>query len=351
MRLFINCHSEQSRVPVQNDTTTRISFEHFNTLFHCGFVTLPQNVILVGWSSSAKKWYWASDTLVHNWSLGARLPALLFFLRSYVIPRLGKQEHPFWMMFCYYDGWRERLIFSEKYRWIEGKSLELLEEWQGEPGEIPIMGKRRWLTCFGAHRGDPSALLLPEAHYLDRHYYHPLFHYIDGQQISWSDKQNRAIYCGGNHGERANYFPPIPGERPHPRQYLQQLAGNLPVDVHLGQNIPIKRQIGHKYILDVDGYTRTWDAWAWKMRSGSVVLSVDSPWESFFTAFFKPWKHYIPVANDFSDLGEKITWCLSHDRQCQRIVQRAFLRTKDVYNVDHVAHRVVLSFKKAFTAG
>ena len=36
-----------------------------------------------------------------------------------------------------------------------------------------------------------------------------------------------------------------------------------------------------------------------------------------------PWKHYVPVANDFSDLGEKIRWCHHHDDECREIGRNA----------------------------
>ena len=342
-------HFMKTPVPANVDGFDRVSCECFDKQFHCGPMTLPRNVVLLGWSPYEKKWQCAPDNVERDGALNLQLPATLYFLRCYVMPRLDIDIDPFWLMFCYWDGWRERTVFSKQYRWVEGKSLESFVEWQGEPGDLPIMGDRRWLACYCAHRGDPSALLFPEAHYLRRNYYRSLFSETALHQIPWSVKQNRAIYCGGNHGERENYFPPLIAERPHPRQYLQEIALNLPIDVYLNQKIPMQQQIGYKYILDVDGYTRTWDAWAWKMQSGSVVLSVESLWESFFTKLFRPWMHYVPVANDFSDLGEKIAWCMSHDKQCQDIAHQGGLRAKDVYDAENVAQRVAESLKIALS--
>ena len=93
----------------------------------------------------------------------------------------------------------------------------------------------------------------------------------------------------------------------------------------------------YRWILDVDGFARTWDAWAWKMASGSVVLSPASPWESTFTREFAPWEHYVPLANDFSDLAARLAWCREHDDECRRIAQAARARAIEVYEPASVA--------------
>jgi uncharacterized protein Usg len=38
----------------------------------------------------------------------------------------------------------------------------------------------------------------------------------------------------------------------------------------------------------------------------------------------KPYVHYIPVAEDMSDIIEKIQWCLDHPKESQKIVKNAF---------------------------
>jgi hypothetical protein len=111
----------------------------------------------------------------------------------------------------------------------------------------------------------------------------------------------------------------------------------MPVDVHLGNEIPRSEQLKYKYILDVDGFARTWDAWAWKTRSGSVILSQDSLWDSFFTRLFQAWVHYVPIANDFSDLQEKLRWCTEHDSDCMHMAQESAHRAREAYSSANVA--------------
>jgi hypothetical protein len=192
--------------------------------------------------------------------------------------------------------------------------------------------------------------LLPEAHYTHRGAYRKMFATVRALDIPWSARIARAVYCGGDHGETANFFPPAVAGRAHPRRYLSELvsAAGLGVDVHLGNTMPLAAQVAYKWILDVDGHTRTWDAWAWKISSGSTVLSPESPWESFFTRQFEPWRHYVPVANDFADLAQKLEWCRTHDDECRRIAQRARRRAQSVYREQNVAAIVLRQLREAY---
>jgi glycosyltransferase involved in cell wall biosynthesis len=54
-----------------------------------------------------------------------------------------------------------------------------------------------------------------------------------------------------------------------------------------------------------------------------VLLKTDSIWEQWYYDKLHPWVHYVPVENDFSDLDEKIKWCILHDTECQTIVKNS----------------------------
>ncbi len=326
------------------------SLDRFNSLFSSGITTLPKNVVAIGWSARERSWFCAPERVIENAAFKHRVPATLQFLSDYVLPRLADQS--FWLLLCFYDGWRERMLYSPNYLWQHPGDLKQSQEWQGEPGSIPILSStRRWIACYGAHHDDPSAVLLPEAHYLIQNQYGPLFATIRTGACPWSNKAAEAIYCGGDHGEIFNYFPPLIPERPHPRRYLALLAqeSDLPIHVHLGGRISQQEQMRYKYIMDIDGYARTWDAWAWKMSSGSAVLSVASPWTSFFTQLFEAWTHYIPIANDYSDLAEKLKWCRNNDATCQQIATQAQQRAREVYKPDFVARLTARQLRKLLT--
>lgn len=329
-----------------------VSLEEFGRRFRCEVATLPGNVVALGWSANGGGWSCGPERNSRTLSCAERIPGTLGFFEEYVLPRLAARS--FWFLLCFWDGWRERHSFSDRYAWVPQVDLDVSSEWRGAPGELPILcATRRWIACYAAHRGDPSAVVLPEAHYTARSGYAAMFHQLRQSQVPWEAKEARAIFCGGDHGDASNYLPPLVPDRPHPRRYLKQIvdAAHLDVDVHLGIGITLAQQMSHKWILDVDGFTRTWDAFAWKMQSGSVVLSTTSPWETFFTRLFEPWTHFVPVANDFSDLAEKLDWCHSHDDECRNIARRARQHAESVYRPEYVARVVARQWRPLLNEG
>lgn len=332
---------------------TYIDSEDFQRRFDCWLNPFPQNVCVFGWQSSERRWYCAPRSFQgirhthasHLFHQRSNETLLRLLVRDVIEPL---QLPSLWFTYCFYDGWRERNIFCENYRFVEAPAASGMLEWRGEPGEIPLLSPDRpWVGCFGAHRGDPSALLLPDLHYLvDR--YETLFKETDAARVPWQSKSARAILAAGNHGESRNLEVPTADPQLHPRRLFAQTVSReeLPVDVFLGEPCARKTQIGYRLIADVDGFARTWDAWAWKMMSGSCVLAVDSIWESFFSKQFSPWEHYVPVANDCSDLGAKLAWCQQNDSECMAIAERARSRAEHVYSPTVVAETLRESVRK-----
>jgi hypothetical protein len=318
---------------------TDVSADAFQEEFGTDFIVLPYTTCLLGWSPRRRQW------LVHGFLDGgghtrARLDPLARFFDRNV--RRHIEPGPFWFFFNHWDAWREGADYSSDFRWIPATTgIGSIEEWRLGPGEIPILAEsRRWVACYGAQRDDPSALLLPEAHYLRGFYYRPLLARLNSERVPWSSKQPRAIFAGGDHGARSR------GTTPRRRLRSVVRSEALPVDLHLGSAIARSAQLGYKYLLDVDGWVRTWDAWAWKLASGSVVLSPASDWTTFFTELFEPWEHFVPVAQDFSDLGERLEWCRSHDDECRGIVRRARSRVREVYHPRWVGARLAGSLQQ-----
>ena len=77
----------------------------------------------------------------------------------------------------------------------------------------------------------------------------------------------------------------------------------------------------YKYQMAIDGVTCSFPATQWKLLSGSLTFKQDSPDIMYFYGELVPWKHYIPVKNDLSDLLEKIQWAKTHDAEAKIIAQ------------------------------
>lgn len=75
----------------------------------------------------------------------------------------------------------------------------------------------------------------------------------------------------------------------------------------------------YKYLVIADGNTCTYPRYYLGLCSGSVVLKDESEDIQWFYRALEPYKHYVPVAKDFSDLPEKVIWAKEHDKEAKKI--------------------------------
>lgn len=90
----------------------------------------------------------------------------------------------------------------------------------------------------------------------------------------------------------------------------------------------LDEQQRYKYIINVEGHVAAFRLTK-ELMSGSLVLMVESDYQLWYNHLLVPFKHYIPIQRDYTDLIEKINWCREHDQECVEIVQQAqeFART------------------------
>jgi hypothetical protein len=75
-----------------------------------------------------------------------------------------------------------------------------------------------------------------------------------------------------------------------------------------------------KFLVEIDGNANSWGLYT-KLLLGSCLLKVDSPFEQWFYDRLQPWVHYVPVAQDLSDLAEMMQWCLAHESACRAMAE------------------------------
>ncbi len=61
----------------------------------------------------------------------------------------------------------------------------------------------------------------------------------------------------------------------------------------------------------------------WALNSNSVVLMPPPRWQTILHFGLHPWEHYIPLAEDCSDLEARIAWGNAHPEECGAIGARA----------------------------
>ena len=134
----------------------------------------------------------------------------------------------------------------------------------------------------------------------------------------------------------------------YPRYYVSMLSSNnsdwldacitdidaeyFPVRVYWNYTSCVHRNLSrmdvgdmmkYKYILTMGGTSGTSSSILWKMASSSVVLYVKSEFIDWYDPYLVPWKHYVPIASDFSDLEEKFRMLELHPQLPLGIIKNA----------------------------
>lgn len=89
------------------------------------------------------------------------------------------------------------------------------------------------------------------------------------------------------------------------------------------QYVPWEEVLHYKYNMIIDGVTCSFPTTQWKLLSGSLCFKQKSEDIQYYYDELIPWKHYIPVNRDLSDLRDQILWTKTHDIEAQEIAKNA----------------------------
>jgi len=101
--------------------------------------------------------------------------------------------------------------------------------------------------------------------------------------------------------------------------------------------VSLQDRAKYKYILTLDGHVSAFRLGS-EMVLGSVLLLPESEYYIWFSYLLVPYKHYVPVKSDLSDLIKQIEWCKENDKKCKKIADSAkefyytYLTEKGVYD-------------------
>jgi hypothetical protein len=89
----------------------------------------------------------------------------------------------------------------------------------------------------------------------------------------------------------------------------------------VGNKIRQSNWARYKFAIDIDGHSNAWSNFFVRLMLGCCVIKIQS--ETGFRQWYYdrlvPWRHYVPVEADMTDLVEKIAWCRGHDAECATI--------------------------------
>jgi hypothetical protein len=65
-------------------------------------------------------------------------------------------------------------------------------------------------------------------------------------------------------------------------------------------------------------------------------MKSESAWIQWFYTEYRPYIHYVPIKEDFSDIQQQFIWCESHQQECEKLIENCkalFQRTYRYSNV------------------
>ncbi len=143
---------------------------------------------------------------------------------------------------------------------------------------------------------------------------------------SFCKKINKVIWRGSSTG-----FPENKGSRFH---LVKKYFNDDIIDVGFSKivqnrneykqfiknNMSIKEQLKYKFIISVEGNDVA-SGLKWLLYSNSIVLMTEPKIESWLMEFkLKPYVHYVPIKEDFSNIKEQMNWCNNNIKKCLKII-------------------------------
>ena len=310
--------------------------ETFNQLFKTDIVCLPPELYAVGLHDKT--------IFMYNSQYASYFEIIRCIFHIIKVAMTFTKHDHFYFIISSQDGYMMHNYLNNRttpkrvleHEYTDGKTQIIMEN----DNEYPVFHSGLYILGQSTHIGFPYALGIPDRHYFYCDLYNPFRSFHQG--IPFYDKINKVVYASRrDRGTKFNY-----AERRdinvNQREYLyaSDLASNP--NIVLAQKwMNDHLMVKYRYILDIDGMASTWDATAWKMNSGSVIFKVKSCWRQWFYDEYLPWVHYIPIADDFSDLLEKYEWCESNQDKCLEIVSNAKQLFQKVYRYNNVAKYTV----------
>ncbi|XP_044933474.1 protein O-glucosyltransferase 3 isoform X2 [Mustela putorius furo] len=85
----------------------------------------------------------------------------------------------------------------------------------------------------------------------------------------------------------------------------------------------------YKYQVNVDGTVAAY-RYPYLMLGDSLVLKQDSMYYEHFYMALTPWKHYVPIKRNLSDLLEKVKWAKENDGEARKIAKEGQLAAREL---------------------
>ena len=152
---------------------------------------------------------------------------------------------------------------------------------------------------------------------------------IKKKDIKYNQKKNICIWRGGTtgyrrrKGSRYTLVPKYFNSKFADVGFSEVIQDKKNYKIFQKNKLKIEEQLKFKFIISCEGNDVA-SGLKWQLYSNSVVLMTKPTTESWaMENLLQPYLHYVPLANDFSDLEEKYKWCLNNEKKCIEISNNA----------------------------
>ncbi|XP_034825897.1 protein O-glucosyltransferase 2-like [Maniola hyperantus] len=164
----------------------------------------------------------------------------------------------------------------------------------------------------------------------------------------WEDREPRAFWRGRD--SRAERLKLIDIARAQPDLFNASLTNFFffrDKEAQYGPKLPhisFFKFFDYKYQISVDGTVAAYRL-PYLLAGGGLVLKQDSPYYEHFYGQLQPYKHYVPVKRDLSDLTDQVNWAIKHDEEAHNIARNARQFANDNLLPQHIIcyHAVLFS--------
>ena len=309
----------------------KLSRTEFNQRFQTDIVVLPYNLYAVGLFEGRTYIY---NEVYQNYFM---IDRTMKHILSVAVTR-GIVD-PFYFIICGDDGYMESHYPALRHSPKQMEETECAGQQRirlSTPHEFAVLHKRKYVLGQNVQTGTAYTFAMPDRYYFCLNLYNQYRSYHLG--IPFKTKKSQIVYASRPRGSHFNYTKRrdiFVGQREY--FYSQMVPKH---NIYAPSEIACQDMIQYKYVLDIDGWGGTWEATAWKLNSGSVILKTDSGWRQWFEDEYIPWVHYVPVEDDFSNLQERFMWCETHQEECEAIIRRAKDLFQKIYRLSAVMDHV-----------
>ena len=126
---------------------------------------------------------------------------------------------------------------------------------------------------------------------------------------------------------------------------------NISSEMHkiIAKEISNKEFSNYKYFPDIKGSVRAWGT-IFRHLQGSLILREEGNDNLLcIDKYMKPWRDYIPVKKDFSNIEDTVEWCIKNDQQSMEIAFNGYLKSiQYIKNSESIFSNAVSRIYKEF---